>query len=205
MGCYSVLKQHEHAHDDAIWSVCWASQIGLITGSLDTKAKVWNLQNQGGECKLSEERVFDGFSLGVVSVDVAPQSSVVAIAAMDNKIRLFDLAKPIDSCELKTLDAGPVESWKVKFSPNGKLLATGSVHGKVNLFSTNLEGETTKTQFDAGKFPYSVDFVSCCLLHFTIINSLEKRLTNSSSSVYLCSITESRWKAPSRRQCGWTY
>lgn len=160
MGCYSVLKQQEHAHDEAIWALCWYSQNGLITGSLDTKAKVWNLQNQGGESRLDEDRVFDGFSLGVISADVAPQSSIVAIAAMDSKIRLFDLDKPLESCEVKTIDAGPVDSWKVKFSPSGKHIATGSISGKVNLFTTNTEGDTLKTQFDTGKFAYSVDFVS---------------------------------------------
>lgn len=163
MGCYSVLKQQEHAHDDAIWTVCWASQNNIITGSLDTTAKVWNLQNQSGESRLNEDRVFDGFALGVVSVDVAPQSSIVAVAAMDSKIRLFDLDKPIESCELKTIDAGPVDSWKIRFSPSGKQIATGGISGKINLFNLNESGETTKTQFDAGKFAHSVDFVSTFL------------------------------------------
>lgn len=159
MGCYSILKQHEHAHDDAILTLGWTSPNSLITGSLDTTAKVWNLQNQGGEIKLIEDRVFDGFALGVISIDVAPRSSVVAIAAMDSKIRLFDLDKPIEACEVKTIDASPVDSWKVRFSADGKHIATGSITGKINLYSTNPEN-TTKTQFDTGKFAYSVDFVS---------------------------------------------
>lgn len=160
MGCYSILKQQERAHDDAIWTLCWATPNTLITGSLDTTAKVWNLQNNGNEVRLVEDRVFDGFALGVISTDVAPQSSVCAIAAMDSKIRLFDLAQPIESCELKTIDASPVDSWKIKFSADGKHIATGSISGKINLYSTNASGDTTKTQLDAGKFAYSVDFVS---------------------------------------------
>lgn len=173
MGCYSILKQHEHAHDDAIWTACWSGPNQLITGSLDTTAKVWQLHNQGGEVRLTEDRVFDGFALGVISADVAPQSSVVAIAAMDSKIRLFDLDKPIESCEVKTIDAGPVDSWKIKFSPNGKLIATGSISGKINLFSTD-QGDTTKTQLDAGKFAYSVDFVSINRVRYR-----EKRIDDS--------------------------
>lgn len=160
MGCYSVLKHQEHAHDDAIWTVCWASQNGLITGSLDTTAKIWNLHASSGEGRLNEDRVFDGFALGVVSVDIAPQSSIIAVAALDSKIRLFDLSKPIQSCEVKTIDAGPVDSWKIKFSPDGKFIATGGISGKVNLFSASADGDTTKIQFDTGKFAYSVDFVS---------------------------------------------
>lgn len=165
MGCYSVLKQLEAAHSDAIWSVCWVNPSSLITGSLDTTAKVWNLQNQGGECRLTEDRVFDGFVLGIISVDVAPQTSTVAIAAMDSKIRLFDLDKPIETCDIKTIDAGPVESWKVKFSPDSKIIATGSISGKINLYSTAPEDDnkSPKVQFDAGKFVYSVDFVSIIL------------------------------------------
>uniref|UniRef100_A0A6G1S419 WD repeat-containing protein 61 n=1 Tax=Aceria tosichella TaxID=561515 RepID=A0A6G1S419_9ACAR len=158
MGCYSVLKQHEHAHDDAIWTVSWVSPTSIITGSLDTTAKVWNLQTQVGDLKLAEDRVFDGFALGVISTDVAPRSSVVAIAAMDSKIRLLDLAQPAESCELKIIDASPVDSWKIKFSADGKQIATGSISGKINLYSTNPGSDTTRTQLDAGKFAYSVDF-----------------------------------------------
>lgn len=158
MGCYSILKQQEHAHDDAIWTVCWTSQNDLITGSLDTTAKVWKLSSLSGELKLTEDRVFDGFALGVVSVDVAPKSSTVAVAAMDSKIRLFDLDKPIESCNIKTIDASPIESWKIKFSPDGKFIATSSIHSKLNLFSTNLEGEDKKIQFDVLKFAHSIEF-----------------------------------------------
>lgn len=164
MGCYSILKQHEHAHDDAIWAACWATPTTLITGSLDTTAKVWSVSNQGGEIKLIQDRVFEGFALGVISIDVAPQSSIAAIAAMDSKIRLFDLDKPIDTCELKVIDASPVDSWKIKFSTDGKHIATGNISGKINLFSTNTDGHTMQTQFDAGMFAYSVDFVSTIII-----------------------------------------
>ena len=160
MGCYSILNRHEHAHDDAIWTVCWASPTSLITGSLDTTAKVWNLHNQGGEIKLIEDRVIDGFTLGVISIDVAPQSSIAAISAMDSKIRLFDLDKPLESCQLKTIDAGPVDAWKVKFSPDGKYIATGGVSAKVNLYSTSSDENEVKARLETGKFAYCVDFVS---------------------------------------------
>lgn len=160
MGCYSVLKQHEHAHDDAIWTLCWASTSSLITGSLDTTAKVWSLQSSSGEVTLEEERIFDGFALGVISVDVAPKTSIAAIAAMDSKIRLFDLGKPLELCELKTIDASPVDSWKIKFSRDGQRVATSSITGMINLFSTDAKEETTKTQLDAGKFAFSINFVS---------------------------------------------
>lgn len=160
MGCYSILKQHEHAHDDAIWALSWASPTTLITGSLDTTAKSWNLHSQGGELRLTEDKVWESFSLGVISIDIAQNSSIVAIADLASKIRLFDLDKPIESSELKTIDASPVDSWKIKFSPDGKRIATGNVSGKINVYSLNDGGETTKTQFDATKFAYSVDFVS---------------------------------------------
>lgn len=178
MGCYSVLKQQENAHSDAIWTVCWMSQNNLITGSLDTTVKVWNLLNQSGESILKDDRVFENFALGVVSVDVAPQSSVLAVAAMDSKIRLLDLDKPIESCEVKIIDAGPVDSWKIKFSPSGKQIATGSITGKINLFNLNDAEETTKTQFDAGKFAYSVDFVSMTFIDLFV--SVKKHLLTRS-------------------------
>lgn len=100
--------------------------------------------------------VIDGLALGVVSVDVAPNSNIFAVASLDSKIRLFDIETLQN---IKLIDASPVDSWKVKFSPNGKAIATGSISGKVNLYTCG-EGETIKTQFDTGKFSYSVDFVS---------------------------------------------
>lgn len=194
MGCYSLLKRQEHAHDDAIWTVCWASHNTLVTGSLDTTAKVWTVQSQGGEVKLTEERVFDGFALGVISADVAPQSSLCAIGAMDSKIRLFDLSEQIETCELKTIDAGPVDSWKVKFSPCGKLIATGGISGKINLFTTG-PGDTVTTQLDVGKFAYSVDFVSIADICHLIV-PLRVRGNNNR----VITPTESRWQAAGRRQ-----
>lgn len=159
MGGHSILKHHEHAHEDAIWTLAWASPQTLITGSLDTTAKVWNLQSQSGELKLTEDRTLEGFALGVISIDIAPNSNTIAIADLASKIRLFDLDKPLESCEIKLIDASPVDSWKIRFSPDGKQIATGNCAGKINLYSTT-PGETKKTQFDAGKFAYSVDFVS---------------------------------------------
>lgn len=159
MGCYSLLKHHEHAHEDAIWALSWASPTKLITGSLDTKAKVWNLQSQEGELKLIEDRVYSNFSLGVISIDMAPNSSIVAIADLNSRIRLFDCDSESTN-ELRRIDASPVDSWKIKFSPDGKRIATSNVSGKINVYTLLDNGETTKTQFDATKFAYSVDFVS---------------------------------------------
>lgn len=113
-----------------------------------------------GDIKLIEDKVWDGFGLGVISIDAVPRSSIIGVAAMDCSIRLFDLDRPIESSEVKKIDAGPVDSWKIKFSTDGKQIATGSVSGKVNLYSTSPDSETTKTQLDAGKFAYAVDFVS---------------------------------------------
>lgn len=159
MGCYSVLKQYEHAHQEAIWTVAWVSQDSIVTGGLDTTVKVWKIHSQSGESRILEESTIDDIPLGVVSVDAAPESNIVAIASLDSKIRLFDLDKPIHSGEIKVIDAGPVDSWKVRFSPNGKHLATGGFSGKVDLHRSDVS-DTTKTQFDAGKFAYSIDFVS---------------------------------------------
>lgn len=198
MGAYSVLKQHEKAHEDAIWSVCWASQNQLLTGSLDTTAILWKLHNQSGETRLTVDTVHEGFCLGVVSIDMAPKSSIAAVAAMDCKIRLLDLDKPVESREIMKIDASPVESWKVKFSPSGKHIATGGLSGKINMYSLeNMESAPTKTQFDVGKFAYSVDFVSIVQLFH---RPCTVRLTNldTNQSHY----TESRRETSGCGQCG---
>ena len=109
-GQYTITKNHEHAHDDAIWTVCWASADKLVTGSLDTTAKLWNVvRNEGGGITIEETCVLDGHALGVVSVDVCPANKILATSAMDCKIRLFDLDKPIEESQIKTIDAGPVD------------------------------------------------------------------------------------------------
>lgn len=156
MGSYSVLKRHEQAHDDAIWSCAWASPNCLITGSLDHSAKVWNLYS-AGETRLVNKFVFEGHTLGVVSVDVSQDGKIVATSALDSKIRLFDLDK---ESEIRTIDPGPIDSWTIKFSPDGKLIATGNNAGKINLFDIESGENKPATQFDAGKFAHSVDFVS---------------------------------------------
>lgn len=159
---YSLIKHKENAHEDAIWSVCWAAPDKLLTGSLDNTAKFWNFSVQENEpTKLEELFVIDGHALGVVSVDVSPVGSIVATSAMDCKIRMFDHSKDADEIEYKTISAGNLEAWTIRFSPDGKFIATGNIAGKIKLFSTELGDETEPSiVFDAGKFVYSFDFVS---------------------------------------------
>ena len=53
------------------------------------------------------------------------------------------------------IDAGPVEAWTVSLSPDGRLVASGSQGGNINLW--NVEGGEKQHTFETGgKFAMSV-------------------------------------------------
>uniref|UniRef100_A0A1A8C984 Superkiller complex protein 8 n=1 Tax=Nothobranchius kadleci TaxID=1051664 RepID=A0A1A8C984_NOTKA len=131
---YSILFKQEHAHDDAIWTAAWGKSEAdgsetIITGSLDDMVKVWKWSDE----KLELQWTLEGHQLGVVSVDISQNGAIAASSSLDAHIRLWDLES---GKQVKSMDAGPVDAWTVAFSPDSKHIATGSHHGKVNIFGS---------------------------------------------------------------------
>lgn len=170
-----MLHRQEQAHDDGIWCVAWRrSQTPgglehIVTGSSDDTAKAWKWTEEPSPADqgdagspLALRYIFDGHSLGLVSVDINAEGTVAASSSLDSHIRLWDLDT---GAQLQTIDCTPVDSWTVAFSPDSKQIGTGSHFGKVNLYCTE-RGQLLHSLDTAGKFTLAIAFVGffVCLL-----------------------------------------
>lgn len=97
---------------------------------------------------------------GVVSVDINQTGTVAASSSLDSHIRFWNLET---GSQVKSIDAGPVDAWTVCYSPDSKLVATGSHSGKINLYNVE-SGSITNKLDTTGKFTLSIAFVSVTLL-----------------------------------------
>ena len=61
------------------------------------------------------------------------------VSSLDGRLRVWNLEEK--SLVRPTIDPGPVEVWTVCFHPQGRVFATGSQLGHINIFSTNGTGE----------------------------------------------------------------
>jgi WD repeat-containing protein 61 len=169
------------AHDDNIWSVVWSpggegdALNRIVSGGLDDTVKAWiwnenhpeeakeNLPKEGGDVPspLELKYIFEGHSLGVVSVDISHDGRNAVSSSTDCNIRFWDLeaGSPVEATETSAsnIDAGPIGSWTTVYSPDGKFIATGDAHGKINLYSTETAKLVT-TLNTTGKFAYTVAF-----------------------------------------------
>ncbi|KAF9195174.1 WD repeat-containing protein 61 [Haplosporangium sp. Z 767] len=147
----------ENAHADGIWSAAWSSKNALVTGSLDNTVKVWDAEN--GELK----GTLTGHQLGVNSVDTNVEGTLAVSTSLDSQIRIWDMDQ---LKQHKVIDAGSVQAWTAKFSPDSKHIATGSSSGDVNQYSVET-GEKVQTFEGRGKFSMCVayspngEYVAC--------------------------------------------
>uniref|UniRef100_A0A914WBV5 WD repeat-containing protein 61 n=2 Tax=Plectus sambesii TaxID=2011161 RepID=A0A914WBV5_9BILA len=134
---YSVLLRKENAHAEAIWSVSWGRNSNaetqtdtdyIVTGSLDNIVNVWNWD----ENELREVHKFEKHRLGVISTDINQNATTIVSSSTDCYIRVWD----VESGEqITTIDAGPMEAWMVRFSPDGHRIVTGSQGGKISIYN----------------------------------------------------------------------
>ena len=133
--------------------------------------------------KLDLEYIFEGHSLGVVSVDVNQAGTIAASNSLDSHIRLWNLES---GEQVQAIDAGPVNAWTVAFSPDSDFIATCTQSGKIILYSVKT-GEKQGKELDSnGKFTMCLAIVSMFRVCF------------SSILMYIF-IIEKRWQANSRR------
>lgn len=133
MSC-SLFAQRQDAHDNAIWTVKWATLKDgtevVVTGSADSTVKVWQFVEDGGmvNTDLKVAHTFDDFTLTVVSIDTVatPEGTFMAASSMDGYIRVYSLD---DNTLQSEIDAGTSECWDLSFDPTGKLLASGGCKG----------------------------------------------------------------------------
>lgn len=112
-------------------------------------------RNEGDGLEL--RYIFEGHSLGVVSVAISDDGKKAATSSLDCHIRFWDLESGSAAAGVSNIDAGPIDSWTIAYSPDSKLIATGNHAGKINLYNTET-GKSDATLDIMGKFAMSVAF-----------------------------------------------
>jgi WD repeat-containing protein 61 len=77
---------------------------------------------------------------------LAPSSS------LDSHVRVWDV--DTGKC-IKSMEAGPEDVWTISFSPDSRILATGSHSGKINLFGVE-SGWKEESLDTRGRFKYCI-------------------------------------------------
>ena len=88
---------------------------------------------------------------GSHSVALNPNLQLFALAGNDDMVRVGDIGSGKVLLTLKAADGQPVQS--VTFSPDGKLLASGSLDGTIRLWAVNNANTTPAGHATAAKTP----------------------------------------------------
>ena len=151
---YKILHTEKTAHDEEIWDVIWQDENTIITSSLDDQVKAWTFDPESGKIahknNLLNNTQQTPHNLGVNSIDYSKQLEVIVTRSLDSFIRSFNKDYEL----VKQLDCTPVNSWNIKFFPNGRFIATGSMTGHVHIINaSNMEAIQlfdTKLKFVVG-------------------------------------------------------
>jgi len=100
----------------------------IVTGSIDETVKVWNYDKA---TDLTLDKTLDEHTLGVISVALNSDASIVASSSLDATLMLWNTTT---GQKIKTFSIGPVELWTIAFSPDDNYIISGSHSGKINLF-----------------------------------------------------------------------
>ena len=146
------LSAVENAHDDGIWAVAWASTGQIVTGSCDETVRTF-VPDADASRPPARQHTLSGHVLGVTSVAVSAEAGIAASSALDSQIRVWNLDTGAEVC---AIDPGPVEAWTIALDASGKLLASGSQAGHVNLWSPTSGEQLGQLPTGGGKFVMSV-------------------------------------------------
>ena len=120
-------KRLEGAHREAIWSVCWTSAGGVLTGALDGSTKLWN-----GDLELQGESAHQ--NMGITSVVPFNDGSKAVTCCQDGNISFLGLPSMLQE---QAIAAGLQEAWTVCLSPGNDVIASGTHSGSVNIWSVS--------------------------------------------------------------------
>ena len=106
--------------------------------------------------------------MGVVAVDINKEVTKAVSSSLDSTIHLWDLSS---GERIRKIDNGPMESWTVAFSPDGKRIISGAQNGKVHFFNTET-GQKEQQMDTRGKFVLSIAYVSILNLVVSCLSSI---------------------------------
>ena len=117
---YHPTASQLNAHEGGISCVAWGHGL-VVTGSADEAVHSYEVSG----AKIERRHTLPGHELGVTAVAVAADVAVAASAALDSRIRVWNLDTGSLNLEI---DCGPM-SYGVALSPDGATVAAGSMGG----------------------------------------------------------------------------
>ncbi|MDM9384963.1 serine/threonine-protein kinase [Chlorogloeopsis sp. ULAP01] len=138
-------------HTNSVKSVAFSFDGTILaSGSWDKTVKLWNVKTGEEICTLV------GHQLQVSAVAFSPQSQLLASASYDRTIRLWDISsfnsprldkEKFKNCPLYSLSSHTWAVLTLSFSPDGKILATGSDDNTIKFWDINT-GQVIRTLQD---------------------------------------------------------
>lgn len=165
-------------HQNAVWSVAYVRDGGLVSASLDSTVRFWNAKS-GHEIKVLPRMADEART-----VASSPNGKKIAAGGVDGVIRLVEWP----SGKLIRLLRGESGYTGLSFSPDGKILAADGIDGQIILWDTY-----TAKQLCRLKRPSKSNSANFNSLSFSPDGRLLATVTDSDSSIDIWEVSTKKF------------